>query len=170
MLLLLLRSLSPKSAEGRLVLAVIALGVLLALAGRRIVQLDAELAARPEVMDGTVDHRTEDVRRGPVKITRSVVTAPDGTRTVNSVREESPVEISKTTVLENTHKEIPWDAGEPRNRTRYVGIGVDPLNYARIPRLRAGLTFLGSIDVGVAYDARFSPVSGAFSLEAAYRF
>ncbi len=153
MLLLLLRSLSPKSAEGRLVLAVIAFGVLLALAGRRIVQLDAELAV---ACLESLGYR--------------VVTAPDGTRTVNSVREESPVEISKTIVLENTHKEIPWDAGEPRNRTRYVGIGVDPLNYARIPRLRAGLTFLGSIDVGIAYDARFPPVAGAFSIEAAYRF
>jgi len=49
-------------------------------------------------------------------------------------------------------------------------LGVDPLAYARLPRLRAGVTILGALDAGLAYDSRFSPAAGAFQIELAYRF
>lgn len=154
----------PKSTEARLVLGIVVLGLCLAMAGRRITQLEAALKARPEIMDGSVDHRTEDVRRGPVKVTRTVKTEADGTRTVNSVREEGVTEIKKTFDISTTHKEVPWDDGEPTKRTRYLGLGVDTQDYLKVPRVRAGLTFLGALDAGVATDFK------RLWIETAYRF
>lgn len=160
----------PKSTDGRLVLGCVILGFLLIMAGLRIQQLDTLLAARPLVSDHVVDNRTEDVRRGPVKKIKTVVTAPDGTKTVTTSTDSGAVEVHKKSESETSHQEIPIQDPASRARTRYVGLGVDPLNYARLPRLRAGVTLWERLDAGVAYDSRFSPVAGAFQLEAAWRF
>lgn len=148
--------------------AITTLSLLLLWATHVIGAQQAQLDARPLVEDFKTDARTEDVRRGPVKISRTTTTAPDGTKTVVAVREIAAEERHVEVKNEASHRETPVAA--PRARTRYVGVGVDPLNYARLPRLRAGVTVFGALDLGVAYDARFAPTSGAFGLEAAYRF
>ena len=157
----------PTSNEGKLALASTLLCLILLV---RLARVQTRLDAKPETMDGSVDHRTEDVRRGPVKITTERVVSPDGTKTTKRVREEGVVETKKTFVLESTHKEVPWsDAEAPR--TRYLGFGVNPLDYTRQWRGRGGLTIFGSIDAGVAIDV--NPVLLKLDrpmLELAYRF
>ncbi len=159
----------PKSVEARLVLALVVMGGGLMMAGRQIVALNERLAAKPEIFDAYIDDRTEDVRRGPVTIKRKSVTTPDGTKTVESERVIGPVETHTTSKTETEHKETPIGPAETK-RTRYVGVGIDPLDYARLPRFRAGVTFLGRLDVGAAYDGRFKPRDGAFQIETSYRF
>lgn len=136
------------------------LAALLLWAGKVITVQQTQLDARPLVEDHSVDARSEDVRRGPVRISRTTITAPDGTKTVAQVREVAAEERHTESVVETAHKETPIAS---RARTRYVGLGVDPLDYARIPRLRAGVTVFGAVDVGVAFDRRFW-------VEVAYRF
>lgn len=146
------------------------LGLLLLWATHVISVQQAALDARPLVEDFKTDARAEDVRRDPVTVKRhSETTRPDGTKSVvDSERVIGAVESHTENKSESSHKETPIAA--PRARTRYVGLGIDPLRYAAFPRLRAGVTVFGALDLGVAYDARFSPTSGAFGLEAAYRF
>lgn len=155
------------SREGKYILVILALGGLLWGAGRRIAELDAALAARPATFDSQVDDRTEDVRRGPIKRTTTTTTAPDGTKTRTAVVEIASEERHIEATRAKEHHEAPAQA---RPRARYVGLGVDPLNYARLPRLRAGVTLWSVLDAGVAYDARLPVTGGAFQLEATYRF
>jgi hypothetical protein len=140
------------------------------MAGQEVLRLRGLLAARPAIEDYKVDARTEDVRRGPVRISRKTVIAPDGTKTIESTRDIGAIDSHTATTSEVSHKETPVGESPARARTRYVGLGIDPLRYAAMPRLRAGVTVLGAFDVGVAYDPRFSPVNGAVGLELAYRF
>lgn len=130
----------------------------------------SQLDAKPVVLETRLDERTEDVRRGPVTITRRTETKPDGTKVVEQKREVAGEERHIAASSDVHHEETPVSALAPRARNRYVGVGVDPLNYARLPRLRAGVTLFDRVDLGVAYDARFAPVSGAFQIEASYRF
>ena len=161
----------PKSADRRLVLGVIVLGLLLAAAGRKITQLQEALNARPLVEDFQVDDRDETFRRGPVKITTKTIIAPDGTKTIEKTEEKSAEERHVAIKAESGHKEAPVvEAAGARPRKRYVGVGVDPLAYARMPRLRAGVNVWGALDVGLAYDSRFSPHNGALQVELTYRF
>lgn len=140
-----------------------ALSVMLLWAGKVITVQQTQLDARPLVEDFKADARVEDVRRAPVTIKRRTeTTKPDGTKkVVDSERIIGAVDSHVEATSEVSHKETP--AAAPRARTRYVGVGVDPLNYLALPRLRAGVTVFGAVDVGVAYDKRFW-------LEAAYRF
>lgn len=158
----------PESRDGRLVLLGVVFGLLLAGAGLELKNRFTDKPAAPEVVDFSSDNRTEDVRRGPVKITRRTETRPDGSKVVEQTREIASEERHSTVAAETRHQEIP---APPRpSRTRYVGVGVDPLDYARLPRLRAGLTLWERLDAGVAYDARRPVLGGALTLEAAYRF
>lgn len=129
----------------------------------------AFLEGRPAVTD---DVKTKVVTRlveGPVRVVVKTVVAPDGTRTTEKTLERASREKDTGRESESHHVEVP--PALPRSsRTRYVGLGIDPLNYARLPRLRAGVTVWNAVDVGVAYDSRFAPTSGAFGIEAAYRF
>lgn len=155
------------SRDGKYIVVILCLGGLLWAAGHRVTELDAALAARPVVLETHVDTRTEDFRRGPVKITRRTVTAPDGTKTTEQTREIAAEERHTETSSAKEHREKP---GQARARSRYVGLGVDPLDYARLPRLRAGLTLWSVLDAGLAYDPRRPLTGGAVQLEAAYRF
>jgi hypothetical protein len=141
------------------------------MAGRKIEQLKADLAVKPEILDARVDARTEDFRRGPVKITRKTETKPDGTKTTEQTREIAAEERHVEAVSEATHKETPVFAPQAPARTRYVGVGVNPLDYTRQWRGRAGLNVLGAVDAGVAVD--LDPVRLNFDrpmLELGYRF
>ena len=153
-------TLLPKSLDERFLLACVVLGLMLAAAGAKILRLQEQLAARPAVEE----HQATRVVTGPTRTVYRTITAPGGTVTVEK---ERTVE-SRVVETVRDHSETP--VALPHNRTRYVGLGIDPLRYAALPRLRAGVTFFGAVDLGVSYDARFSPTGGAFGVEAAYRF
>lgn len=152
-------SLWPKSLDERLLIGCVILGVLLAAAGAKILRLQEQLAARPEIDD----HQSVRTVQGPTRTVYRTIEKPGGERIVE--RERTVESRVVETVIDHTEA-----LAAPRARNRYVGFGVDPLRYAALPRLRAGVTVFRSVDLGVSYDARFSPVGGAFGIEAAYRF
>lgn len=162
----------PKTtADERFIVGAVILAVLLVAAGRRIVQLQAALDAKPLVTDFKSDDRTEDVRRGPVKISRTTTTEPDGRKVVVQVREVAAEERHTEDKTATIHQETPVQAPGGRARTRYVGLGINPLDYAHQGRLRAGVTLFGAFDAGVALDV--NPLGLGFSrpmLELTYRF
>lgn len=152
-------SLLPSKLDERLLLVIIVLGLLLAAAGAKILRLQEQLAARPAVEERVVYKRVQ----GPVRVEVRTITKPGGEKVVERIRTVESVVVDTVT----EHAEAP---AAPRPRNRYLGVGVDPLNYARMPRIRAGVTLWNTVDAGVSYDARFSPVAGAVGLELAYRF
>lgn len=149
----------PSKLDERLLLVCIVLGLLLAAAGAKIVRLQEQLAAKPAVVDRVVYKRVQ----GPTRVEVRTITKPGGETVVERIRTVESVIVDTVT----EHAEAP---AAPRPRNRYLGVGVDPLNYARLPRIRAGVTLWNTVDAGVSYDARFSPVGGAVGLELAYRF
>jgi hypothetical protein len=153
----------PRNEAGLLLLCLIlCAGVYRA--GLEIERLKAQLAARPEILVTAVDTRSEDVRRGPVTITRKTTTTPQGVKTVESTREIGAVETHTEAKREDAKKETPVQAAPERARTRYVGLAVNPLDYARVPRFRGGVTLWSAVDLGVATDFRHLWV------ESSYRF
>ena len=153
----------PKSLNDRLLVACIILGLLLAAAGAKIVRQQEQLDAKPAVQDRVVYRKVQ----GPTRVEVRTITKPGGEVIVERIRVVEKVEIERQT----EYVEVPAHVLAPKKRTRYVGLGVDPLNYARLPRIRAGVTLWnGTVDAGVSYDARFSPIAGAVGLEMAYRF
>ena len=115
------------------------LAFLLWRAGTGLEVLQAQLDARPALLTAHVDVRTEDFRRGPVKITRKTVTnLKDGTKTVESTREIAAEERRTETASADARKETPTVAATTFIRKRYVGLGVNPLDYTGEWRLRAG--------------------------------
>jgi len=152
----------PRSLDGRLAVGCILLALMLAAAGAKIVRQQEQLDAKPAVTERVVYRKVQ----GPTRVEVRTITKPDGEKIVERIRVVEKVEIDTMT----EYVEVPVGALAPKKRTRYLGIGVDPLNYARLPRIRAGVTLWNKVDAGVSYDARFSPVGGAVGLELAYRF
>lgn len=152
-------SLPPSRFDMRLLLGCIALALLLAAAGHRIVELNAMLDAKPEVSERIITRTVQ----GPTRTEVRTIVKPGGER----VEERIVYVESKVTERDREHSESP---SAPKRRTRYLGIGVDPLDYARAPRIRAGATVFGSVDAGIAYDPRLAPTKGAVQLEISYRF
>lgn len=146
---------------------ILGLSALLYMARQEIRVLRATLAARPEVHERVETDRTEDVRRGPVKITRRTETKPDGTKVTEQVREIASEERKIVASTDTTRDEKP--APLPPARTRYAGLALDPFD-ARRPRVRGGLTLFDSFDAGLAYDSRFPILRGALQAELTYRF
>ncbi len=157
--------------DSLLAVTILILGLYCWRAGLEIESLKAALDARPELLATHIDARTEDVRRGPVTVKRKTTTLPDGTKTTESERTIGPVESHIATKTEDTRKETPVAAPVARARTRYGGLGVNPLAYTREWRGRGGVNVLGFLDAGVALD--FDPIGLKFDrpmLEATYRF
>lgn len=161
----------PDSRDAKCVGVGVLVGLLLAATALQLRRYGLPVEAPPAIEDNRVDARTEDVRRGPAKITRRTEEIkPDGTKKITEeVRELGPEERRTAVASEESHSVVP-PAPAKASRTRYVGLGVDPLDYARLPRLRAGVTLWSAFDVGLAYDARRPVLGGALAIEAAYRF
>ena len=141
----------------------IVMGLLLAAAGAKILRLQEALAVKPRVENRVVTRTVQ----GPTRVEVRTITKPGGETIVERIRYTE----SKTTDKAVEHIEAPVFAPLARPRTRYAGLVIDPLRYAALPRLRAGLTmFKGSVDLGVSYDWRFPATAGAFGLETAWRF
>lgn len=115
------------------------------------------LAARPAVETHVVTRTVQ----GPERIVEKVVKGDVVERTVY----KDPV----TTVTEASRDTHPACPDPLRPPTRYVGAGWSPLDERR-PRIRAGGTLFGRLDLGGYYDTAKTPAQGALGIEAAYRF
>jgi hypothetical protein len=124
--------------------------------------LELVVASRPAIQD----HKSKERKVGPKRTETTTTIAPDGTKTIKKVQDVA----SEETKTEVAHSEVPAAIPVRPSRTRYLGLGVDPLDYARLPRLRGGVTLLERLDVGLAYDARRPLTGGAVTIEAAWRF
>jgi len=142
------------------------LSLLLLWAGKVITVQQTLLDAKPLVEEHKVDARTEDVRRGPVKKVKTTTTLPDGTKTTTTTTDSGPVEIHKDVKLEVARKETPVAVRVP---TRYVGASLTPLDWQH-PRISAGLTFHGRLDLGAYWDTARRLNDGALGLESRYRW
>lgn len=164
-----------KEAWGhRALLLTIAVVGLLALTKRQqenIGALKAQLAAKPLVEASKHVAKASTRARGPVKTTKTVVTAPDGTKTATTVKEAAAETIASTSTSDEVRKETPAPAvaTAPR-RTRYVGLALDPFAQGRPRRARAGLTLWDRIDAGASWEPRRAPSDGALQIELTYRF
>lgn len=154
----------PRLPRSAYVIAVLSL--LLLWAGKVIVVQQTQLDARPLTEDVKLDARTEDVRRGPVEISRTTTVAPDGTKTTVAVRKIAAEERHTAASTESAHKETPVPVWRP---TRYVGASLTPLDWQH-PRISAGVTYGGRLDLGVYWDTARRLNDGALGAETRYRF
>ena len=132
-----------------LVLAVVVVG-LLAMAKRQHETITLLRAAPTvEFRDRVVEKRV--VIRGPVRIVKEVVKAPDGTTTTTTTTDRAPETVTTDKDRDKERVEIPQQVPKDPRRTRYVGVGVDPA-HPRLWRARTGLTVFGRFDAGMAAD------------------
>jgi hypothetical protein len=129
----------PRSTEGRLILVIVALGLLLMGAGAEI----QRLRARPMTQERVK------VVRGPTRTIVKTVTTPGGERIVERIREVA----SET--RESEHEEKP---ACPVVRKRYVRATLDPLLSGAPRAAAAGLTIWDRLDLGGSYDWRAKAV------------
>lgn len=130
--------------------------------GERIATLEAFIAARPLISESA--KRATDLKRGPVKVSRKTTILPDGTKTVESVREVASEE--RHTASETARVETPACPAPRRPKTRYGHITLDP-GASLTPRAAdAGLTLWDRLDVGGSYDWRYK----ALGIEVGGRF
>jgi hypothetical protein len=107
--------------------------------GQKVAARDAIIAARP-----TVSERVR-VERGPVRIVRTTVYLPDGTKKIEQSRDIASEK------RETDHTEAPACPAPHVNKPRWAhGIGDMGGPYA----LNAGMTFWDRLDVGASYDWR----------------
>lgn len=139
----------PRSAY-----AIAGLSVALIAACLHIRSLQATIAARPAVQDRIVTKTVQ----GPTRTEIRTIIKPGGER----VEERIVYVASKTTEREKDHSEAPQPV---RLKTRYVGLSMTGLDYAR-PTFKAGMTVLGTYDLGGTFDTR-RMIPG---VEASWRF
>lgn len=118
-----------------------------------IMRLRAIVQARPTVQDRVVTKTVQ----GPTRTEVRTIFKPGGER----VEERIVYVESKTTEREKEHSEKP----AANRRSRYVGLGLDPLDCHR-PIVRAGLNLWDTYDIGGTFDTRAMRPG----LEVAFRF
>ena len=126
----------PRSAY-----AIVGLSLALIAACLHIRSLQATIAAKPTTQDRVVTKTVQ----GPTRTEIRTIVKPGGER----VEERIVYVESKTTERENEHSEKP----AANRRSRYVGLGIDPLDYHR-PTVRAGLNLWDTYDIGGTLDTR----------------
>lgn len=129
----------------------------------------AALRARPTVAfrDRIVEKRV--VVRGPVRIVKDVVKAPDGTITTRTVTDKAPETTStdKDKVAERI--ETPPQVLDAPVPYRYIGVALAPLNWQH-PRVSAGFALGRHLDLGAYWDSARQLTDGALGAEARGRF
>lgn len=123
--------------------------------------LRATLEARPAIQERVVTRTIQ----GPTLVKWRTVTKPGGEKVVEKVRYVE----SRARSNETEHEETPVCEAQRPVKRGYVGFAAGPF-MMRATRARAGLTFFDRLDLGGAYDPRFTPSSGAFQIETAFRF
>lgn len=144
----------PRTREGRLILALVVALFALAASVRHGFELQGVIDAKPTVQDRIITKTVQ----GPTRTEIRTIIRPGGER----IEEKIVYVESKTTEREKEHSEAP---AAVRLKTRYVGLGINPQDYAR-PIVRAGLTVWGTYDLGGTFDTR-RMIPG---VEASWRF
>jgi hypothetical protein len=126
------------------------------------------LRARPtvEFRDRVVERRV--VVRGPVRVVKSVVKAPDGTITTNTTTDKAPETTSVDKAKEAERVETPPQAPN-RVQYRYVGLSLAPTDWRR-PRVSLGVSLGRNLDVGAYWDTARRLSDGAVGAEGRARF
>lgn len=155
--------------ERRDLILVLALVFFVALSKRQHETITA-LHARPtvEFRDRIVEKRV--LVRGPVRIVKDVVKAPDGTVTTRTTTDKAPETVSTDKAKEVDRIETPPKLPDAPRLSRYVGVALDPFDHGMPKRARVGLTLWQRVDAGVAWEPRRSPHDGSVQLEITYRF
>ena len=128
------------------------------------------LHARPTVQfrDRIVEKRV--IVRGPVRIVKDIVKAPDGTVTIRTTTDRSPETVTSDKDHGIERVETPPVIPEAPRRMRYVGLALNPFDHGMPERARAGLTMWDRLDLGAAWEPRRPPTDGGVQLELSYRF
>lgn len=106
--------------------------------------------------------------RGPVRIVKDVVKAPDGTVTTRTTTDKAP----ETTVTDNSKEverlEVP-PAVPQAIPYRYIGLSLTPTDW-RHPRVSAGFAIGRHLDAGAYWDSSRRIDDGAVGAETRARF
>lgn len=150
------------------ILILVALFLYIASLRRQLSEANAALAARPTVhLEAEQQLKTVRVA-GPERVDIRTVYKDGQIVYVDRVLTRDPV--TTTTVKDSeVRKDVTPSCPAPRHYGRYLGIA-DGLPQEDKPRLRGGMTFGDRLDLGIAYDTRFSPLNGAIQAEASWRF
>jgi len=152
-----------KEAWGkRDLILVIAVVGLVALAKRQ----HEALQRRPQVefVERVVEKRV--IVRGPVRIIKDVVKAPDGTITTRTTTDRAAETVTSDKARDTERTEAPAASAAP---SRYVGLSANPLDWKR-PRIGAGLALGAHLDVGAYWDSTRKLDDGAIGAETRIRF
>ena len=153
--------------DQRLLVLLVAV-VLLAAVAKRQQETIAALRARPavEFRDRVVEKRV--VVRGPVRVVKEVVKAPDGTETTRTTTDRAGETVTTDKDREKERTETPPQvaAAVPY---RYIGLALTPLDWKR-PRISAGFALGRNLDAGAYWDSSRRLKDGALGAEARARF
>lgn len=145
----------------------VALGLMLMLAGRRIMELDQALEAKPKIEIRTVE-KIKTVRvAGPVEIRERIIVAPDGTKTIERATERGQVVTNTGKESELARSEEPVRSPVIK-KTRFAGLTLDPGSFHYINGVRGGMTLFDSVDLAAGYH--FQGRATGFFADAALRF
>jgi hypothetical protein len=154
--------------ERRELILVVALVGLLAMAKRQHETITA-LRARPAVKfrDRIVEKRV--VVKGPVRIVKEVVKAPDGTETTRTTTDRAVETVNVDKDSEKERVEVPPQVPDAPLPYRYIGVALTPLDWKH-PRASAGFAIGRHLDLGVYWDTARRFNDGAVGAEARGRF
>lgn len=129
--------------------------------GEKIAALEAQLAEKPKVefRDRVVEKRV--VVRGPVRVVKEVVQAPDGTKTTRTETDRAPETVSTDKDRDVARVETPVCPPPTRPKSRYAGLILGTDGYAGSPvkGARVGLNVWQSWDLGVNVSRESSGAS-----------
>ena len=148
--------------EYRTLILAFAVATLLAITLRQHEALQAR--PRVEFVERVVEKRV--IVRGPVRIIKDVVKAPDGTITTRTTTDRSAETVTSDKARDTERTEAPAAAASPG---RYVGLSVNPLDWKR-PRIGAGLAIGAHLDMGAYWDSTRKLNDGAIGAETRIRF
>lgn len=153
--------------QRRDLILVIALVGLLALSKRQHETITA-LRARPtvEFRDRIVEKRM--VVRGPVRIVKDVVKAPDGTITTRTTTDKGIETTNVDKAKDSERTETPPQVLDAIPY-RYIGLSAAPEDWKH-PRVSAGFALGRHLDAGAYWDSARRINDGAFGAEVRGRF
>lgn len=128
----------------------------------------AALRGRPsvELKDRIVEKRV--VVRGPVRIIKDLVKAPDGTITTRTTIDRAAETVTSDKDREKERIEAPPQVLDALPY-RYIGLAATPADY-RHPRISAGIALGRHLDVGGYWDSARRLNDGALGAEARAHF
>lgn len=155
--------------ERRTIILALAVAFLLALSKRQHERIAALENAPAAVVfhDRIVEKRV--LVRGPVRIVKEVVKAPDGTVTTRTTTDKAPETTTTDKAKDVERVEVPPQVADAPLPYRYIGVALTPLDWDH-PRASAGFAIGRHLDVGIYWDTALRFNDGAVGAEARGRF